>query len=994
METSPLPKPMHEIKTAFQSHEQYSNAQKHFLEFVYHQAQASIINTAIKEPPQELTRKRDREKFVRDQYRVNYNQLKPDIRDRLADNDLNGVLDITRLNKADIDIFLQTQGITPDHPSFNQYRDFLTRSVRTANNSINFRASAEYVQAQESKYQNELQGQLINKKGQELKGTARIRKEASLIREIQYGQHDASVTEKPKKPSYAEILLQELENRIQALETANNQQLEVIIDQIESAQQSSPIQELEHIAKGESLTTQPEAKYNWITTIRAKFSEVWDNLRNRITTNREANVVRKLAEKKQQERRLKYRREFLKNSLITGVAVGKLATEAVNLKRIMDLTEEMNQAADQIANAKKMSDAQLNQIATQKPIPTQLPPEINDIKTDITPTSQPPDTNPQEVKDLVKPITTNLENPSVINKLYEMINKIRSERANKDPEYLRRINTELNNGRVNILLMGLDIMDQGTQRADALLVLSYDVKTNQAKIISIPRSLHSPEVDQMAYVANPDFKKKNLSFLVNGMSNFGKGDDFRRIVEDMTGLSVDAQMQWNFDGFKKIIDTVGGVKISIDQNFIDNYGHYKEFEVNGTPMFKKSGPGIYTFNAAQALQYARVRKADTIYERGNRQMEVAKALVKKMTETVKTQPAEGIKLAFQLLTEQNNNFSKSTEINDFQVLELLTELGKNTQQINQITGIDVSTVDPGWVDTAGFKNGVFAYPTYQNKNGDIVADTSQLWPKKYTGKNSYNYSPKDKSYLDYWDELRTRVKTTLENARILETAGAEPLPANPKIMVMGDSTISSGLIPTYLNQKLSSAGISSEFIGDMNTAGNQVFHEGHAGFNTQDFVDQLTSNKWKVDGVEKPNNFSKNVPHVCVVTLGLNDAAICADTQKRTGIKMDISQYTIPNLKKILNYIKQKNPHVRILLSQVTPSTDPLINGYVKQINSHIIDLVKNSNSKISPVVTTKDLERDILNGGISEDKIHLTSKGQKEMADIYAEALKQLIQS
>ena len=128
------------------------------------------------------------------------------------------------------------------------------------------------------------------------------------------------------------------------------------------------------------------------------------------------------------------------------------------------------------------------------------------------------------------------------------------------------------------LLMGYGGgLHEGTFLTDTIIVVTIDIQSKRALLISIPRDIwvkvptkdgefHSKinAVYQMALF--PDnypnidsslFTKENPSGLI------------KRVVEDITGLEVDAYASIDFSGFIKAIDTLGSIEIDVERSFTD-----------------------------------------------------------------------------------------------------------------------------------------------------------------------------------------------------------------------------------------------------------------------------------------------------------------------------------------------------------------------------------------------------------------------------------------
>lgn len=165
----------------------------------------------------------------------------------------------------------------------------------------------------------------------------------------------------------------------------------------------------------------------------------------------------------------------------------------------------------------------------------------------------------------------------------------------------------------NILLVGIDATQgnvaegsYGANRADSIMVMSVNKKTNTLKIASLMR-------DTKTYFPNTQSNHKlNAAFSYGGI---GLQID---VVNYAYKLDIQKYMQFDFDGFSKIIDAVGGVPITLTAT----EAQYSYINV-GTQA------GTYLLNGAQALGYTRTRKIDTDFDRVQRQRNVIMAIYNK-----------------------------------------------------------------------------------------------------------------------------------------------------------------------------------------------------------------------------------------------------------------------------------------------------------------------------------------------------------------------------
>jgi len=236
-----------------------------------------------------------------------------------------------------------------------------------------------------------------------------------------------------------------------------------------------------------------------------------------------------------------------------------------------------------------------------------------------------------------------------------------------------------------------------------------------------------------------------------------------------------------------------------------------------------------------------------------------------------------------------------------------------------------------------------------------------------------------------------------ENTHKIEMTDVEPLPSNPGIMFLGDSLISLGSIPTYVASSLEAKNKTAHFVGDIQSSGNKVPYEGHGGFNTARFVEQLTDDNIKtwteLIGKQTTKNFNQHIPDIAVIQLGTNDAANIA-LFKKNGTAINIDTYTISNYKKIIDYLRSKNPHVRIIISKVPLTQHNDVNQFATEINSHYDQMVSELSTKVSPIVTTPDWTNYLDPNKHLADDYHPNSAGQKIMADRFTEMILQMMYS
>jgi LCP family protein required for cell wall assembly len=181
----------------------------------------------------------------------------------------------------------------------------------------------------------------------------------------------------------------------------------------------------------------------------------------------------------------------------------------------------------------------------------------------------------------------------------------------------------------NILLIGSDSRsgeenarygrDAGTERSDTVILLHLSAGRRSATAVSVPRDLmvdvpgcRRPDGSR----SEPVFTMFNSAFAVGGSACT------IRTVEKLTDIRVDHHVVVDFDGFKDMVDAVGGVEVCLRE------------PVDDEDAGLRLPAGRVTLDGEQALGYVRARKtlgdgSDT--SRMERQQRFLGALVNKVS---------------------------------------------------------------------------------------------------------------------------------------------------------------------------------------------------------------------------------------------------------------------------------------------------------------------------------------------------------------------------
>lgn len=166
--------------------------------------------------------------------------------------------------------------------------------------------------------------------------------------------------------------------------------------------------------------------------------------------------------------------------------------------------------------------------------------------------------------------------------------------------------------RVSVLLIGADQRpEQIVFNTDSLIFTSVDPETKQISMLSIPRDT------RVALKGHGNVK-------INEVASLTDIQTLEKNIEQLTGEEIAGYVQTNFSGFKKIIDTLGGITVDVEKKMYFETGDDEDGYID-------LDKGVQRLNGSQALQYARFRN-DALGDisRTARQQVVLKAVAKEM----------------------------------------------------------------------------------------------------------------------------------------------------------------------------------------------------------------------------------------------------------------------------------------------------------------------------------------------------------------------------
>lgn len=209
-------------------------------------------------------------------------------------------------------------------------------------------------------------------------------------------------------------------------------------------------------------------------------------------------------------------------------------------------------------------------------------------------------------------------------------------------------------GRINVLLLGGDAgKDRMGLRTDSMNLVSVDVATGRTMIVGLPRNLQHarfaagtplarafpvgfqpPPVSTPTATATASSASRapdTSDYLLNAVYGYGTAhpallpgaadpgaEAIKEAVAGSLGVTVHYYVLVNLNGFKKVIDALGGITLRVEEQI---------------PYGLRGGvlqPGVRRLKGSEALWYARSRTGSSDYVRMHRQRCVLGALLREV----------------------------------------------------------------------------------------------------------------------------------------------------------------------------------------------------------------------------------------------------------------------------------------------------------------------------------------------------------------------------
>ncbi|MED1468594.1 LytR family transcriptional regulator [Bacillus salipaludis] len=136
----------------------------------------------------------------------------------------------------------------------------------------------------------------------------------------------------------------------------------------------------------------------------------------------------------------------------------------------------------------------------------------------------------------------------------------------------------------SVLMLGVDQRQGDKGRSDTIIVLTVNPNNKSVKMLSIPRDTRTE------IVGHGTVDKINHAYA------FGNEEMSMNTVENFLDIPIDYYVKVNMEGFKDIVDAVGGITVNNDIDFTQDGYHFSKGQV--------------TLDGKKALAFTRMRHED------------------------------------------------------------------------------------------------------------------------------------------------------------------------------------------------------------------------------------------------------------------------------------------------------------------------------------------------------------------------------------------------
>lgn len=212
----------------------------------------------------------------------------------------------------------------------------------------------------------------------------------------------------------------------------------------------------------------------------------------------------------------------------------------------------------------------------------------------------------------------------------------------KESEYVNQSELASSSMVKNVLLLGVDARSDDeaeASRSDTMMLVSLDMKHHCIKLVSFLR-------DTWVYIPSLGYEQR-----LNAACSSGGYQNVVDTIEYNFGVDIDSYVVTDFEMFKVLVDSLGGVEVDVTEAEAKEVTNHKS-RYGGVTL----EAGKNTLTGEQALAYCRIRKIDTDFVRTERQRTVMSAI---LNSAKHSNPIKLYKMAFNSAPYIETNMSKS-----------------------------------------------------------------------------------------------------------------------------------------------------------------------------------------------------------------------------------------------------------------------------------------------------------------------------------------------
>jgi polyisoprenyl-teichoic acid--peptidoglycan teichoic acid transferase len=285
-------------------------------------------------------------------------------------------------------------------------------------------------------------------------------------------------------------------------------------------------------------------------------------------------------------------------------------------------------------------------------------------------------------------------------------------------------------GRINILLLGIGGRGhEGGLLTDTIILSSLDPDTKKVSMVSIPRDMSIPIEGDSTWT-----KINNINAFAEMKEAGSGGMAISQAVADIMEVPIDYYVRVDFQGFKNIIDKIGGIEINVEKTF-DDYSYPVSGREDDPDYYSRFehlhfDKGWQKMDGETALKYARSRHGTngeaSDFARAKRQQLVIQAAKEKL---LKANTLLNPVTLTGIITELNEHVSTNLKV--WEIIKLWSNF-KDVEKENIISKVLDNSAGGLLKSTINEKGSYVLLPT----NGDF----SEI---KYLIQNIFQEPPKE-----------------------------------------------------------------------------------------------------------------------------------------------------------------------------------------------------------------------------------------------------------